>query len=344
MRDYTGKTVFLGMDVHKLSYSVTAICDGEVVKRDRLAADPSALVKYCNRFFPNGIIVSAYEAGFCGFYLHRFLRQNSIQNIVVHPAAIEVQVNDRVKTDKRDSLKIATQLSQGRLQGIHVPSTETESLRSVSRLRATLIKQKTRSMNRIKGFLHFLGIKVEFTRISKKTLNRLRELELLGDNKFCFKLMLNNLERINEEIRECEEKLKQQSDKDPLESYYLTVPGIGAVIARVLSNELGDMSQFSNEKKLFSYCGLTPSEYSSGEKVYRGGITRQGKSMLRMYLTQAAWRAIRSDESLEEVFRRIAVRAGTKKAIQAIARKLIGRIRSCLLKKEAYELKRKQKD
>jgi transposase len=263
---------------------------------------------------------------------------------VVHPAAIEVQVNDRVKTDKRDSLKIATQLSQGRLQGIHVPSTETESLRSVSRLRASLIKQKTRSMNRIKGYLHFLGIKVEFTRISKKTLSRLRELDLLSDNKFCFRLMLSNLERINEEIRECEERLKQQSDKDPLESFYLSVPGVGAVIARVLSNELGDMSQFSNEKKLFSYCGLTPSEYSSGEKVYRGRITRQGKSMLRMYLTQAAWRAIRKDESLEEIFKRIAVRAGTKKAIQAVARKLIGRIRSCLLKKEAYELKRKQKD
>ena len=77
MRDYTGKTIYLGMDVHKESYSVTAICDGELLKRDRLKADPEMLIAYCKRFFPNGKILSAYEAGFCGFSLHRFLLEKS---------------------------------------------------------------------------------------------------------------------------------------------------------------------------------------------------------------------------------------------------------------------------
>lgn len=341
MRDYKGKTIFLGMDVHKLSYSVTAVCEGEIIKRDRLAADPVGLVNYCKRFFPNGHIKSAYEAGFCGFSLHRFLLENSIESIVVDPASIEVQSNDRVKTDKRDSLKIAVQLSQKRLVGIYVPSEKQEALRSVSRFRATLVQQRTRCVNRIKGFLHFTGIKVDFKRFSKKALDHLKQLNLPDDSKFCLNLMLNEWSRIGSDIKACEEKLELQAENDDLEIYYRQAPGIGRTIARVLSNELGDMSQFSNEKKLFSYCGLTPCEYSSGEKVYRGHITRQGKSVLRMNLTQAAWRAIRKDEALDEIFSRISARAGSKRAIQAIARKLIGRIRACLLKRQAYELGKK---
>jgi transposase len=124
MRDYTGKTIYLGMDVHKLSYSVTAVCDGEIAKRDKIIADPQTLINYCRRYFPNACIKSAYEAGFCGFSLHRTLLKNNIDNIVVHPASIEMQQNDRVKTDKKDSLKIAVQLSQNRLRGIFVPTEE----------------------------------------------------------------------------------------------------------------------------------------------------------------------------------------------------------------------------
>lgn len=128
------------MDVHKESYSVTAICNGLIVKRDRLPADPDELLQYCKRFFPKGSVRSAYEAGFCGFGLHRLLVENQIQNIVVHPGSVAIQMNERVKTDKRDSLKIAVQLSQGMLTGIHIPTCEQEAARSLSRLRATWTK------------------------------------------------------------------------------------------------------------------------------------------------------------------------------------------------------------
>lgn len=342
MRDYSGKTIYLGMDVHKQSYSVTAVCDGAIIKRDRLHADPFALVQYCKRFFPNAHIKSAYEAGFCGFSLHRLLRDNKIENIVIHAASIEMQINDRVKTDKRDSIKIATHLSQGRLKGIFVPSSEQEAFRSVSRYRGTLIKERSRCVNRIKGFLNYLGINLNFGRMSKKACEALRNLELEENNKFCLTLMLDDWEKISKNISTCEERLKNQNTQDELVRYYKSVPGIGSTIARVLSNELGDMSQFSNEKQLFSYCGLTPSEYSSGEKIRRGHITRQGKPFLRMYLTQAAWRAIRKDTALLEDFDRISLRAGSKRAIQAIARKLIGRARSCVTKKQFYEIGRNQ--
>ena len=123
MRDYTGQSIFIGIDVHKKTYSVTAILGKEIIKRDTMNACPQKFIDYCYKFFPNGTIYSAYEAGFCGFFLHRKLVEQGINNIVVHAASIEIASRDRVKTDKRDSLKIATQLSTGRLRGIYtVPS------------------------------------------------------------------------------------------------------------------------------------------------------------------------------------------------------------------------------
>ena len=341
MRDYTGQTIYLGMDVHKKSYSVTAICSGVIVKRDRLPANPKELLKYCKRFFPNGEIQSAYEAGFCGFGLHRFLIEHEIHNIIANPASIAIQMNSRVKTDKIDSLKIAQELSKGSLVGIYIPSCEQEAARSVSRLRGMFVKERSRCVNRIKGFLNFHGVDVKLKSLSKKSCKLLRELCLSADTQFCLNLMLDEWEKASKNVGECDQRLKQQSAKDELEIYYKSIPGVGKTIARVLSNELGDMTQFANEKRLSSYCGLTPSEYSSGEKVRRGHITRQGKPSLRMYLTQAAWRAIRKDSALEEAFNRIAIQAGPKKAIQAIARKLICRARACVLKKEIYQVGKK---
>lgn len=337
MRDYTNKTIYLGMDVHKESYSVTAICDGVVVKTDKLSADPTQLVKYLNRFFPGAIIKSAYEAGFCGFGLHRLLIEHHIDNIVINPASIEVKMNDKVKTDKRDSLKIAVQLSKGSLNSIYVPSQHQQGLRVAPRYRATVVKQRAQCVNRIKGHLHFIGYSLGKAKLSKKTCKRLKEMNFPDEDKFQIHLLLDEWERYGEIIKACEKQMEAQGDGE-LEKYYRSVPGIGLTITKTLSTELGDMSQFPNERSLFSYCGLTPTEYSSGDKIRRGNISRQGKSVLRMLLTQASWRAVKIDPALNEVFENLARRAGKKRAIQAIARKLIGRIRSCIRKKEIYEL------
>ena len=143
---------------------------------------------------------------------------------------------------------------------------------------------------------------------------------------------------INEEIKGLEKEMKEQSSLDKNETVYRSVPGIGAVSSRVLSNELGDMSQFRNERAIFSHTGLIPSEYSSGGNRRQGHITRQGSARVRWILTEAAWRAIREDKKLAGDFNRIALRAGKKKAIVAIARKLIGRIRACFRTGLLYEL------
>jgi transposase len=139
-----------------------------------------------------------------------------------------------------------------------------------------------------------------------------------------------------------QEMVKQAAEDIRLEAVYKSAPGIGPIGARVLANELEDMSHFLNERQLFSYTGLTPSEHSSGGHVRRGRISRQGKTVIRKILVLAAWTAIRRNQQLRVVFERIAAKAGGKKAIVAIARRLIGHIRACF-RKQCFYKKQEQK-
>jgi len=339
MFDYTGKTIFVGLDVHKKTYSLTALCDGVIIKRDTLKADPNTLIAYLKKRFGSGIIITAYEAGFCGFHLHRALEEAGIINIVVHAASIEVS-KDRVKTDKRDSLKIATHLSQGRLTGIPVPSIEREDFRAITRLRSTFCQEKVRIACQIKSLLHLHGLIAcnDEKKVSERWIKNLSKFEVTAGVKFALEQFANMWLEYNKKIKEIDFKLKQQAiEDDNTDKVYRSAPGIGPTSARILSNELGDLSQFKNERTLASYIGFTPSEHSSGEHTRQGHITKQGKPILRKILVQAAWVAIRHDRELCYVFDGIAARAGSKRAIVAIARRLIVRIRACFRDQKLYE-------
>lgn len=346
MKNYTSKTAYLGMDVHKKTYAVTAICEGVVVKRDTLKADPDTLIAYCKKFFVGANIETAYEAGFCGFHLHRCLEAVGIKNIVVDAASIEISVGNKVKTDKRDSLKIAAHLSEGRLTSINIPTAEREDLRAVTRLRETWTRQRVRLGNQLKSLLMLNGL-IKFNekkKISLKWLRSLETLELSRGLRFSINHFLTMWRRYDIDIKAIDKELSEQAEKDDvLEKVYRSAPGIGPTSARILANELGDMVQFDNERRLSSYVGVTPSEHSSGEHVRQGHITRQGKPILRKVLVQAAWRAIKIDDSLGEIFDKLSQRVGKKKAIIGIARKLIGRIRACFRTGELYHFKAKKR-
>lgn len=339
MKNYTGKTIFIGMDVHKNTYSVTAICDGLIVKRDTLKADPNLLVAYLKKRYGEGKIISAYEAGFCGFHLHRHLISAGIDNIVVHAAAIEIS-NDRVKTDKRDSLKIAEHLSQRRLKGIEVPSEEREDFRTVTRTRVAFMKERTRISCQIKSLLHLHGLISAYDerKVSEKWIKNLSKLKLTPGIKFSLEMYVSMWLEFNKKIKEISIEMKEQAKKDEaVDKVYKSTPGIGPTSARILANELDNTLQFRNERQISSFIGLTPCEYSSGDHVRQGHVTKQGRPILRKILVQAAWVAIRHDKELEMIFNRIAAKAGCKRAIVAIARRLIVRIRACFRAGKLYE-------
>lgn len=337
---YIGKDVFVGIDVHKRTYSVVARVDKAIVKKWTTSAIPSVLAQQLLKYFDNAKIYTAYEAGFSGFALHRELIKHGINNIVVHAAAVEVAANDRVKTDKRDAQKLAALLEADRLQSIRIPSLEQEQHRLLSRTREQLVKDRTAIKNRIRMKFHQMGL-IEYDENRHMSHKLVKEL-LEGSPSEEFSVVINSCcqiwKSLDEQIKALESHLQQQAEVDPYEPVYRSSPGIGALSSRILSNELGNMSQFKNERQLFSYTGLTPSEYSSGDKIRKGSISKQGNSRLRAILTEAAWRAIHEDQALADFFESLYPRTGKKRAIVAVARKLIGRIRAAFIKGVNYEI------
>jgi transposase len=338
--------VYLGIDVHKKTYSVTAVQDKVVVKRATMPAIPETLLSFIRNHFPNCKVFTAYEAGFSGFGLHRFLLKHHIQSLVVHAGSIEIAINNRSKTDKRDSEKIAFQLSQGKLQSVNVPSVQRENWRSVTRVRLQLVKHKTQTASQIKSLLHYFGILPHnhSKRTSKRwLLNLLSELQdsIDKDILLCLRVLVNLWMYLDQSIKMTEKRISIQAREDfSIGSVYLEMKGIGLLSSRILANELDDLSQFHSQSALFSFVGLTPKEYSSGDRVKMGNISRMGNPIIRRILTESAWKAIQKDPYLMEVFERIQKNTGSrKKAITAIARKMIGIIRGKFNFKRKSDLK-----
>lgn len=337
---YLGKDLYIGIDVHKRTYAVAVVMDGELLKKWSTAAQPKELSSQLQRYFPQGKLHSAYEAGFSGFVLHRELEKADIDSIVVNAASIEVAAHNRVKTDKRDALKIATMLAAGRLRGIRIPSPAAEAQRLLTRTRQQLVEERTAVKNKLRMKCHQFGL---IDPDDRRHMSHQWMKELLAKSPGAeFRLAMETYwqvwQTLDTQIKRLEEEMEEQAKNDPKELTYRSAPGIGPTGARILSAELGDMSQFGNERQLFSYTGLTPSEHSSGDSVQRGHITRQGNSRVRHVLCEAAWTAIKKDQSLRTFFEKLYPKTGKKKAIVAVARKLVGRIRAAFRQQVLYQV------
>ena len=339
-RSYDGIDVYVGIDVHKRRYVVVAQVEQDIVKKWSTVADPAQLAQQLRRYFPGARIHSAYEAGFSGCVLHRVLKREGIDNRVVHPAAIEVAANARVKTDKRDAKKLASQLAAGRLKAIAVPSEAQEHRRLLSRTRSQLVKERTAIKNRIRMKAHQFGL---IGPQERREMSHAFVQEILQNSPAVeFQITVEALHQVwktlDTQIGKLNAELKRQAQADPNEATYRSAPAVGPLGAWVLSNELGNLARFSNERELFSYTGLTPSEQSSGESIHRGRVTKQGNRHIRGILIEVAWRALKQDPDLAVCFTRIQARAGAKRAIVAVARKLIGKVRAAFRKGELYQV------
>jgi transposase len=156
-------------------------------------------------------------------------------------------------------LKIASLLEAGRLQGIKVPSQKEEAQRLLTRTRQQLIEQRTAVKNKIRMKCHQIGLIAadEQRRMSHKLVQELLEKSPLQQLNLVIEAYWQGWKVLDAQIKKLDEELKQQAREDPNEKIYRSAPGIGPLGARILSNELGDMSQFNNERQLFSYTGLT---------------------------------------------------------------------------------------
>ncbi|WP_336518567.1 IS110 family transposase [Pollutibacter soli] len=337
--------LFIGMDIHKKSWSVhmrTDLCDH---KGFSMPADAGKLVDYVNNHFSTHQVSLTYEAGCCGFSAARYFLNLGWQVKVVN--ASDVPRSDKQnyqKTDKLDSRNLCKQLQQDQLTGIFIPTEHQEQLRSLLRQRNQVVKQLRVVKSQIKGLLLFHGIKVpdEFDNPnwSKYFLQWLADIQwsyITGAA--CLKSKMRILDVLNAEYLQTSNELRAYCRKHHNKDYYLlkSIPGIGGLLASAIIAELGDIRRFNKESEFANYIGLVPAIHQSSETDNKRGLTPRCKALLRSYLIEAAWVAIRMDPEVQAYYRKHVIR-DTKSAIVKVAHKMCRRILSVIKTETPYQI------
>ncbi|UCG66213.1 MAG: IS110 family transposase [Deltaproteobacteria bacterium] len=331
-----GKTIFVGVDLHRFKWHVTVRTEDQELFSGTLPGQWEALRQLLDRYRGDSIQV-VYEAGYFGFWLHDRLATYGAECIVTPPSLLPQEYGNRVKTDRRDSRKLAHLLAKRMLKRVWVPSVQERYHRQVIRRRRQLIGDRVRTQNRIKAELRFYGMEVAEPR-GPWTRGYVERLWCIRFNnpwiQESFQRLLEQYEFLSQQIAKQTQLVRQLSEIPFYEErvkILRTVPGIGVISAMELVVELQDVARFRRSDQLSAYVGLTPSQYSSAEKVRMGRITGIGKNSLRAIMVEVAWYIIRKDNSMRKKFERIKARSGSKRAIVAIARTVLLRTRRMLL-------------
>ena len=336
-----GKTVNVGIDVHTVSWHVTVLVEGIVVESATIKPCYRVLKKLLSRF-AGGTLRIAYEAGPTGFSLYEELVADGMDCIVVPPSLIPVESGNRVKTDKRDSRKLAQYLESNRLKKVYVLSRKERADRQFVRTRRQLSDHRTDVMRQIKSLLLFHGIPSPGGARRFWTRSVLRAVRSITPDEYVSR-SLNTLIDLYEYLTQQVKHLTREVHSLARTERYAgrvalltSIPGVGVLSAMEILTELQDVSRFATADQIAAFLGLTPSQYSSGQHVRMGKITHAGNHRLRTRMVECSWIAIRKDPGLNKTYQAIKMRRGGKRAIVAVSRKLIIRIRRILLDGVTY--------
>ena len=343
--DFSGQPIYIGLDVHKKSWSVSIFSKYGEYKTFNQPPEVDKLLHYLRHHFPGGDYRSVYEAGYCGFWIHDQLRQKGIQCLVVNPADIPTKNKERrTKRDPVDCRKLARSLRSGELEGIYVPCRWKLEDRTLIRTRQSMVRKQTRCKNQIKAILLFYGVVIpeeremgHWSRRFIQWIEGIRMERASGD--IALKAHLEELSHLRQLIASLNRailRLARTQEYWPLVRLLKTVPGISTLTAMILLTELGEILRFPSLDELSCYVGLVPDTQESGEKEYVGSLTQRRHSQLRWLLIEASWVAVRKDPTLLMAFEQYCRRMRKTKAIVKVARKLLNRIRYVLKNQAEY--------
>jgi transposase len=277
-------TLYIGLDVHKEAIAVAYVAkahDAEVIYLGTIGtrqADIDQLVRKLQSKAKH--LVFVYEAGPCGYWLYRYLTQKGYDCWVVAPSLIPKKAGDRVKTDRRDAVQLARLMRSGDLTPVYVPAVEDEAIRDLSRAREDAICDLKAAKFRLKAFL----LRQDIRDTGRATwgpahLRWLSEVVCLtAAQQIVFQEYVRAVTEHAERLQRLEQALQEHVHTwrlAPVVEALQALRGVQFTVAVTMVAELGDLTRFDNPRQLMSYLGLTPSEYSSGERR-RQGSNHQG--------------------------------------------------------------------
>ena len=291
-------TLYVGMDVHKDSIAVAYVAkdpSSEVVFLGAIGSRQCDIEQLIRKLQSKSQhLVFAYEAGPCGYWLYRYLTKKGHICWVVAPSLIPKKAGDRVKTDRRDAVQLARLMRSGDLTPVYVPQVEDEAIRDLSRAREDTIRDLKAAKFRLKAFL--LRQDIRYTGQATWGPAHLRWLSEVvcatPAQQIVFQESVRAVNEHTERLQRLEQELHEQVQTwrlQPVVGALQALRGVQFTVAVTVIAELGDLTRFDNPRQLMSYLGLTPSEYSSGERRRQGSITKTGNTHARHALVEGAW-------------------------------------------------------
>jgi transposase len=344
MQDFVvrDKAVFIGLEDAKKTWKLCVRSAGMVVHELSMPAVYENLRTYLARGYPGCAIKLIYEAGFGGFWLYDRLTADGIACIVTPPNKVTQEKVNKVKTDRIDARRLARNLEMDDYTSCQVPDPERREDRQLSRTADQYQRMIVATKNRIRRFLDCHGLNGSLPAGPWKSsrYRQLWQLPLSGPLQVSLQTMLRSLGELETAraalIAQLYTLAGKQRYRDAVRLKQ-SCPGVGRLSAIRFTLEWGALTRFPNGKRLASFTGLTSREYSTGETVHRGRVTGQSNGVVRGWLIQCAWRAIRSDPVLRDKFERVWRNSGSKKkAIVAVARKLAVRMRAVEITNTPY--------
>lgn len=315
-------TVILGLDVHAADVVVCRQDNGQLPKPARRMATEQLLETVSGLVASGAKVHSCYEAGPCGYTLHRQLEALGVENRVVVPRRWDPE-GRRVKTDKRDARELCDTLDRY-LRGntkafslVRVPTVEQEQRRAIGRQRLMLVKERQRCVVRGHGLMLTAGVQAPAGWWRVRHWPGFAR-ELPAELRLRVETWQRQAVRLDQEVGTWTAQVESFGERQPL------VHGIGALTTGLLQMEVLDWQRFGGRRQVAGYTGLCPSEDSSGTRRRQGSISKHGNPRLRHLLVEAVWRLLKWQPGYPPL-RRLRAASGTrarKRMAVAVARRL----------------------
>ena len=335
---------FVGVDLHKQSITLCVVMqkDGKrvVVERATLRCDqPDQIVRWFAKLGPFQVTVeatSSYE------WFIQLVEPLADRVVLAHPKKLRVIAESPRKTDKLDARVLAEFLALDMIPPAHRPSPRLREHRALVRQRQYLQRRITSLKNRLRHLLSHYNADVKYL-FSEKGKAYLKVLPLSMSDRFVVNQLQQSIAHFCEQRLALDERLRQFAKRAPVREKEArqvleTFPCVGPVTIDVVLSELGDVRRFRSQKQVAAYAGLVPGIRESAGKAKQLGISKEGSGLLRWAMIQTAWRLVGKTRRWGLAYEQLKQRTGAKKAIVAIARRVLGVIVSMLQSGQRYRL------
>lgn len=331
---------FVGIDLHKQTISVCVVnAARQILTRRRFfCARPLEISEFFQSLRPFCAVV---EATASYHWLVELLDPIAERVVLAHPRKLRVIAESTRKSDRLDAQVLAEFLALEMIPVAYRPTPRQRQHRSLVRQRQHLRQRLTSAQVKIRRLLgdYNADVKNLFT---KAGLAYLATVPVSAADRFVLDQLLEQWRFTRGQLvalrRRLEEFAGEATPREAEQRRLLrTITGIGVVTAEVILSELGDVARFGSHKKLAAYAGLAPGQRESAGKVKNQGITKEGSGLLRWALVEASWQLVRRSRRWREIYTRLKARRGSRKAIVAVARRLLGVILAVLRDGRAYD-------